>query len=66
MDTNCCKVDAFAVLFDVSHVNGRSLIYQSSEVFQVSKILAIFRTYGLVVDCDIKVQKARLFNSIEM
>lgn len=66
MDTNCCKVDAFAVLFDVSHVNGRSLIYQSSEVFQVSKFSQWFRAYILAVDCDIKIQKARLFNSIEM
>lgn len=35
LDTNIIKVDAFAVLFDVSHVNGRSLAYQLSEVLQV-------------------------------
>lgn len=39
LDTSYCKIDAFAVLFDVSHVNGRSLVYQSAEVVQVGYTL---------------------------
>lgn len=35
LDTNVIKVDAFAILYDVSHVNGRSLPYQTSEVLQL-------------------------------
>lgn len=42
LNTNC-KVDAFAVLFDVSHVNGRSLAHQSAEVLQVFKFIIAFK-----------------------